>query len=166
MLCILKIIVIRSYTVDKNQEENNVNDLSKRPDESVFEYTQRVRLAVVENLTAGGIPADDGLDNLAKFLDSMDKQEATKKRIEQEDDAQQSDRKAQEIIHGIINLIGNTNPYESEQRVERVVEVAGDLTEVTLVPGELDTNQRVLNYEDFMKEYRKNNPKETELDDE
>lgn len=141
-------------------------DLKKLKDESVFDYTQRVRQAVVENMLSDGIPTKPReLDSLSFYLDAMDRQETVKAKIQLEDEANQSDKKAQELIAGILTLVGNSDPYDAGTNTGRVVEHAGDLAEVQLVPGELDFNQRTLNYDSFISEYREKNPKQTEEED-
>lgn len=146
---------------------NNDENMARLPNESILDYTQRIRVAIVEKNTANGLPSDpDELSALAGYLNDMDKQELAKVKIQLEDKAQQSDRKAQEIIQGILNMVGNQNPYDAGVNTGRVVEHKGDLAEVQLVPGELDHNQRTLDYDSFIKEYREKNPKVTDDDEE
>lgn len=142
---------------------DNNESMARQPNESVLDYTQRIRIAIVQQNTANGLPSDpDELSALAGFLNDLDKQELTKAKIQLEDKAQQSDRKAQEIIQGIISMVGNQNPYDAGVNTGRVVEHKGDLADVQLVPGELDHNQRTLDYDSFIKEYREKNPKVTD----
>lgn len=146
---------------------NNDENMARLPNESILDYTQRIRVAIVEKNTAHGLPSDpDELSALAGYLNDMDKQELAKVKIQLEDKAQQSDRKAQEIIQGILSMVGNQNPYDAGVNTGRVVEHKGDLAEVQLVPGELDHNQRTLDYDSFIKEYREKNPKVTDDDEE
>lgn len=147
------------------QEIVEALDLQKRDDETTLEYTQRLRIAIVSKLTSNGISEDpDNLSTLANFLNDMDRQETTILKLDIENKKADSDAKAQEIIAAMLERVGNDNPYALKHNTGRVIEHEGDLTEVTLVPGELDQTQRQLNYEDFMKEYREKHPVESDED--
>lgn len=148
------------------EQTNLVFDVKRKEGESTFDYTQRIRMGILEQKTIGGLPDDpDDLRTLSILLNDIDKQEVTKTRLALEDKALESDRAAQELIGKVLTMVGNSNPFRIEGNTGVVVDHKVDLPEVTLVPGELDGQQRQLNYDSFMKEYREKNPKEVDTDD-
>lgn len=136
----------------------------RRPEETVFEYTQRIRQSVVEKFTEHGIPTDvKEAGALASFLNDMDRQEEVKHRIATEEKAVESDKAATALIGAMLSKLGNINPYALPEPTGEIVDHDVELPKVELVPGELDHNPQVMNYESFMSEYRAKHPKH--LDD-
>ena len=149
--------------------DNNVivNNLDRHDGESVLDYTQRIRIAAVSKLTALAMPEDPkDINALNQVLDGIDRQEFNKAKIELDSVGAASDKEALSLITSLINSVGNTNPYESKTPVVRVLEHEGPVVSgVVLVPGELDSVPEKLNYDEFMKEYKRKNPKNMEDDD-
>ena len=140
-------------------------EYKRQPNESILEYTQRIRQGVVEKFTSTGLPDDpEEMSALASFLNDMDKQEVVKQKLANEEKALESDKAATEIIASMLGKLGNTNPFALSENSGAIIEHDVNLPEVDLVPGELDHNQRTRNFDSFMAEYRAKNPK-TEDDD-
>lgn len=146
--------------MDQEEIKNVTGEFKRRPDESVMEYTQRIRQGVVEQFTKNGLPADmEEMSTLATYLNDMDKQEVAKQKIANDEKALESDKAATEIIAAMLGKLGNTNPYALPETTGNIIDHDVVLPEVQLVPGELDHNQRTLNFESFMTDYRAKNPK-------
>lgn len=135
----------------------------RREDETIFEFTQRIRTANVEKLMQDGLPTDaKDVYALSAILDSMDRQELAKAKLEIDSKQSKSDEQAQALISALINAVGNVNPYESKAAVEREPLPELSTEGVTLIEGEMDTVPRDMNFDSFMKEHRQKNPKPTD----
>lgn len=134
----------------------------KNEDENSLEYTQRIRLNMIAEMTKDGMPEEPKhIYALATVLDSIDKQELTKRKLDEDAKKTASDKEAQDLIATIMSNIGNTNPFMASTPVERDMTNDKPVTEgVVLVENELDIVPKTTNYEDFMKQYREKNPKD------
>lgn len=151
--------------MEENQE-GLTTEFKRLPGESVLEYTQRIRQGVVEKVTENGLPSDeDQMYALASYLDAMDRQEIAKQKMVNEEKALETDKMATAIVASMLGKLGNHNPFMVEENTGNIVEHDVELPQVNLVPGELDHNQRVLNYDNFVTDYRKKHPKEVEEED-
>lgn len=138
-------------------------------EEELLAYTQRIRIAAVGALTLGrGISTDPKeLASLTSVLDGIDRQEINKAKIDLENQSVKNEQDTTAFIAAISQSMGNRNPYESQEPIERTVEHEGTIIEgVVLVAGELDSKPQQMNYDTFMKEYKKKNPKPTDSDEE
>lgn len=150
-----------------NIEENELSmRYEKREGEDLLEYTQRVRLAAVSHMTQHTISTEPkDISALTSVLDGIDRQELNKARLELENQSSKEDQATLELIMGITLALGNKNPYESTTPIEREVTHEGPVIEgVVLVDGELDNKPRIMNYDSFMKDYKKKNPKQKDND--
>lgn len=151
-----------------NIEENELSmRYEKREEEDLLDYTQRMRLAAVSHLTQHTISTEaKDISALTSVLDGIDRQELNKARLELENQSSKEDQATLELIMGMTLALGNKNPYESTTPIEREVFHDGPVIEgVTLVEGELDNKPRIMNYDSFMKDYKKKNPKQKESDE-
>lgn len=141
-------------------------ELKRQAGESILDYTQRIRQGVVEQYIVDGLPTNaDDVSALATYLNDMDKQEVIKQKIANEGKALENDKLATEIIASMLGKLGNTNPYALTETTGTIVDHDVELPEVQLVPGELDHNQRTLNYDAFMTDYRAKHPKGVDEND-
>lgn len=129
--------------------------------EELLDFTQRVRLAVIANLTQFTISTDPkDVSALNSMLEGIDRQEINKAKIEIDSQSNRNDQETLDLIMGMATALGNTNPYESSTPLERTISHDGPVTTgVTLVPGELDNKPQALDYDTFMKDYKKANPR-------
>lgn len=148
-------------------EDESLDPHAIRDDESLLSYTQRIRLATVSKLTQHTIPNDPkDIAALNSVLDGIDRQEINKAKIEMDSQGAKDDQSAIDLIFAIANTLGNKNPYEAAEPVERTIEHEGVVIEgVELVEGELDSKPQQMNYDNFMAEYKKKNPKNLEDED-
>lgn len=139
---------------------------AKLENETILEYTQRIRINTVAAMTGTKYPDDPKeVSALTSLLDGLDRQEINKAKIEIDSTHAQADQEALSLITAIINTVGNINPYESKNPTERILEHDGPVIGgVVLVDGELDTKPRQANYDSFMKQYKKDNPKQQDED--
>lgn len=135
--------------------------------ESILDFTQRVRLASVTKLTERNLPDDPkDVSALSQMLDSIDRQEFNKAKIEIESQGANADKDALDLITAIVNTVGNNNPYLVDVPVVRDVTHNGPIVEgLTLVPGELDNKPVKMNYDSFMKKYKEDNPQQPDDED-
>lgn len=141
------------------------NELSmryeRREGEDLLDYTQRMRLAAVSHMTQHTISTEaKDLSALTSILDGIDRQEISKARLELENQSSKEDQATLDLIMGMTLALGNRNPYEADVPLAREIIHEGPVVEgVVLVDGELDNKPRVMNYDSFMKDYKKKNPK-------
>lgn len=137
-------------------------------EEELLSYTQRLRLGIVSALTADrGISTDPkDVATLNSVLDGIDRQEINKAKIDIENQSVKNEQDTTAFIAAISQAMGNRNPYEVQNPVERTVVHEGVVVEgVVLVEGELDSKPQQLTYDDFMKDYKKKNPKSKDGDE-
>ena len=148
-------------------EKESLDPHALRDEESLLSYTQRIRLATVSKLTQHTIPDDPkDIAALNSVLDGIDRQEINKAKIEMDSQGSKDDQSAIDLIYAIANSLGNRNPYEAAEPVERTIEHEGAVIEgVELVKGELDSKPQQMNYDNFMSEYKKKNPKNAQDED-
>lgn len=142
-------------------DEIGVNENARREEEGLLDYTQRIRLATISKLTQHTIPDDPKeIAALNSVLDGIDRQEINKAKIELDNQSLKDDQAATDLILAIATSLGNKNPYEIDNPVERTIVHEGEVVSgVTLVDGELETKPKQMNYDNFMQEYKRNNPK-------
>ena len=149
------------------EDKGSLDPHAIKEDESLLSYTQRIRLATVSKLTQHTIPDDPkDIAALNSVLDGIDRQEINKAKIEIENQSAKDDQSAIDLIFSIANTLGNRNPYEVENPVERTIAHEGAVIEgVVLVEGELDSKPQQTNYDQFMKEYKRKNPRNNDDED-
>lgn len=147
-------------------EDTKVNIHERKPDENLLAYTQRIRLSTIASLTTVSLPGDPkDIAAMNSLLDGIDRQEINKAKIELDSQNAAADQEAFNLIAALVNNVGNTNPYELANPVERTILHEGPVIEgVVLVAGELDSKPEQLNYDNFMKEYKRKNPKQKDED--
>ena len=144
-----------------------INTNKRQEGESILEYTQRIRLDTIVTFTENSALEDvKEIAALTSLLDGLDRQEINKAKIEIDNSLAAADQEALSLITAVINNVGNMNPFESANPVERTLEHEGPvIAGVTLVPGELDAKPSQSNYDSFMKQYKKANPKSKDEDE-
>lgn len=142
-------------------DEIGVNENAIQEEEGLLAYTQRIRLATVSKLTQHTIPDDPKeIAALNSVLDGIDRQEINKAKIEIDNQSLKDDQATTDFIFAIATSLGNRNPYETQTPVERTIVHEGEVVSgVTLVEGELETKPKQMNYDNFMQEYKRKNPK-------
>lgn len=125
-------------------------------DDEVLAFTQRTRRNLVDRLTDDGrnIPTDkDGAGVLLAALGDMDKVAMGKKRLKADQNLGDATKQAAAIIAAVFEqTAGKANPFKGKQPTDEVVvpKHPDVLTDIELVPGELDQGNHDLNYNDFM----------------
>ena len=125
-------------------------------DDEVLAFTQRTRRNLVDRLTDEGrnIPTDkDGAGVLLAALGDMDKVAMGKKRLKADQNLGDATKQAAAIIAAVFDqTAGKANPFKTQQPTNEVVvpKHPDVLTDIELVPGELDQGNHDLNYNDFM----------------
>lgn len=144
-----------------------INTNKRQEGESILEYTQRIRLDTIVTFTENAALDDvKEIAALTSLLDGLDRQEINKAKIEIDNSLAQADQEALSLITAVINNVGNMNPFEAATPVMRTLEHEGPvIAGVTLVPGELDSKPSQSNYDSFMKQYKKANPKSKDEDE-
>lgn len=125
-------------------------------DDEILAFTQRTRRNLVDRLTEDGknIPTDkDGAGVLLAALGDMDKVALGKKRLKADQNIGDSTKQAAAIIAAVFEqTAGKANPFKGGNSSDeiRVPKHPDVLTDIELVPGELDQGSHDLNYNDFM----------------
>ena len=125
-------------------------------DDEILAFTQRTRRNLVDRLTEDGknIPTDkDGAGVLLAALGDMDKVAMGKKRLRVDQNIGDATKQAAAVIAAVFEqTAGKANPFKGTQTSDeiRVPKHPEVLTDIELVPGELDQGSHDLNYNDFM----------------
>jgi len=133
-------------------------------DDEILSFTQEVRMRMISDLTANGtrMPTDPKeAQQLAFLLSDMDRQAATKKRLRQDAQANDTAVRATATIAAVLDRLGARNPFalEPSQVIEgqsRVIEMPDKLVDdVKVAPGELEIGIADNTYSGFMQEFDK-----------
>ena len=86
--------------------DNTFNDLEIE----IFDRTQKLRLRIVDEMTANGIPTDSkNLQNLCSVLDSIDNQQLRKKKLAVDSDQAKNSNDAKQIMLSFLEELNKSN---------------------------------------------------------
>lgn len=130
-------------------------------DDDILAFTQKTRHALAQELLKGGMPKDPKEQRiLLMTLADMDATAINKKRLGAQEKTAEADRLAIMAIAKLGAVLGNRNPFEGNENgvdVTALVREVDDtkLPELEVVPGETDVGITSLNYDDFMRNFKK-----------
>jgi len=126
-------------------------------DESILDFTQRLRKRVVSKLTNDGesLPNDPKeVITLNTVLDSMDRTALGSIRSKREAQIDDMSKQAAALVHEVLKKAGNVDLFAVAVTTPRAVpEIPDDMAEPTIVPGELDVGLQTMTADSFMADF-------------
>lgn len=125
-------------------------------DESVLDYTQRLRKRVVERLTNDGKIPEDPKDvmTLNTVLDSMDRTALGSIRAKREGEVGDLTKQATALIQEVMGRIGNKDIFAAPVASPRTVpEIPEEMANPATVPGELEVGISNMTSSQFLAEF-------------
>lgn len=126
-------------------------------DESILDFTQRLRKRVVNKITNEGesIPNDPKeVLSLNTVLDSMDRTALGSLRSKRDAQVDDMTKQAAALVHEVLKQAGNVDLFAAVSVKPRVVEeIPPEMAEPTIVPGELEMGLQTMTADTFLADY-------------
>lgn len=128
-------------------------------DESVMDYTQRLRMRVVTKLLGeSDSPPSDPKEvlTLNTVLDSMDRTALGSLRAKREAQVDDMSKQAAALVHEVLQRAGNVDIFAVgviSTQPRQVQEIPPEMADPVIVPGELEVGLSTMTSDAFLAEY-------------
>tara|TARA_B100000767_G_C19721337_1_gene517415 strand:- start:933 stop:1361 length:429 start_codon:yes stop_codon:yes gene_type:complete len=122
-------------------------------EDAILQITQETRRSMLVNEIAQGIPEGKNMYRVMKLLEDMDSTALNMKKLDDDSNSADADRKAGILIAVMNKQLGGTNPFERKVGGEK--DITPDPTEIpVIVPKSEEDAIGVSNltYDEFVKE--------------
>ena len=120
-------------------------------DRRILEKTSRIREEAVDLLVTGGLPKEkEDREFLINMLNGLDKVAIARSRISADEKAAKTNGETSALIASILRKVNvGVSPQLNNDVV--IPELPTELSEITMVPGEMHTGSMKLDIEDIVK---------------